>query len=79
MVRVNLPEHAAEALTREASLRGMTLEQYLVSLARNGSANGSHGEVSKEEAELRVARMREWFSKQPVRRGLADDSRESIY
>lgn len=77
MTTIQLDEKTADGLNAQAKALGMTLQDFLRSIA----GNGSH--LSKAHADMPYdqwsARLHAWAAGFPTLPQVADDSRESIY
>jgi len=77
MTTIQLDDKTADGLNAQANALGMTLQDFLRSIA----GNGSHS--SKAPADMPYnqwsARLHAWAAGFPALPHLADDSRESVY
>jgi len=74
-VTVPLSEEVKQQLRRQASDRGMPLEEFARTVLEREAAVS----VPQQSAEQWIAEWRAWTSSRPRRELTMDDSRESIY
>lgn len=90
MTRIEVSEAVAKRLGEQAAARGMSLAEFLESIAGNGPGGATNGraEQTADRAEIErrlaafdrlTASMREWGERNLPPGHVVDDSRESIY